>query len=231
MDLEDIPLRLKKGEPIAFLDEYAVISDLHIGFEKELLNDGYVIWDKTQETLDKILHIEKRKLIILGDIRGSFTQILPLEGGMIFRVINSLSAKFEEVIITKGNHDGGLSKITSRLGNVQLVDEFIYKDIGFMHGHAMPSKKLVSESTTVCLGHMHPAVTLKDSNSVYYKQDCWLLMDVRMPKGLYPQGKLKYAVVFPKFNPYIGSSDDIKKKGIMKYSKTVKKITTDLLVV
>ncbi len=231
MELENLPFTVIKDCPAGFIDEYAIIGDIHLGFEDDLSAKGYNVYDKTDEFFSRIKNLRAKKLIMLGDIRTSFNEILPREGGVLLKFLSELSYRFEEVVITKGNHDGGLSKLTSRFMNVSLVPEFKYNDVGFIHGHMFPSKKLTAEITTLCMGHLHPAITMTDSNGVTYRKDCWMLFDMKLPSKIYPKSKIKYGVGFPKFNSYIGNTDLIKKEGVLKYATLSHRLSIDLVLV
>ncbi len=231
VEVDDIPFKIRKNLGAGFIDDYAIIGDLHLGFEEELNLKGYNVHSKTEELTKSILALDSDKLIMLGDIRSDYTEISPREGGVLFTVLSRLSYKFKEVIITKGNHDGGLSKLTNRLENVKLLSEFLYKDMGFLHGHALPSKDMASKVKTLCFGHLHPSVTTIDNNGVVYKKDCWSLFDMKLPKARYKESKIKYGVAFPKFNKYIGSTDVIRKNGLMNYAKLTERLSTDLIIV
>ncbi|MCL5016901.1 MAG: metallophosphoesterase [Candidatus Parvarchaeota archaeon] len=231
MEFEDIPLKFKKGTSAAFFEDYAVIGDIHLGFEKEFSGSGYNLWDKTQEIMDEILRLKTKKLIMLGDLRAGFSQLFPDEGGTLFRFLSGLSEHFDEVVITKGNHDGGLSKLTSRLPNIMLRTEFVHDSVGFMHGHTLPSKELAKTASLICFGHLHPSVILRDSNGAMYRNDCWLLIDFKLPKKLYPESRLKHGLAFPTFNRYIGGTDKITKKGMMKYAKITGRLTLNMMVI
>lgn len=228
MELEDFPLRFKKGVPAAFFEDYSIMGDIHLGFEKEMEESGYNVWDKTEEILGNILKLGTKKLIMLGDLRAGFSEIFPDEGGILFRFLSNLSRNFDEVIITKGNHDGGLSKLTSRLNNITLCTEFVHDSVGFMHGHTLPSKEFVESARLACFGHLHPSIILRDSNGASYRNDCWLLIDFKFPKKLSSKVKLSNGLAFPTFNRYVGGSDAINKKGIMKYAKVTGRLTLNL---
>ncbi len=231
MEIEDLPFSVKKGIPAGFLGEYAVIGDLHLGFEEKLNEGGYNVYSKNDDLLADVTALGTKKLMMLGDVRNKFTEILPKEAGALSKFLNQLADRFDEVIITKGNHDGGLSKIASNIGGVSLVDEFSYRGTGFMHGHRMPSKSLSETVAVVCTGHLHPAVVVYDSNGVMYKKDCWMLFDLRLPKKRYKDAILKHGVVFPKFNAYIGSTDKVRREGFMRYAKITRRLSTDLIAV
>jgi len=69
MDIEDFNLRFKKGSRAVFTGEYAVVGDIHLGFEENINSNGYNVWEKTDEITDQIIRLGTRKLILLGDIR------------------------------------------------------------------------------------------------------------------------------------------------------------------
>lgn len=231
MDIEELPFTVKKNVVAGFIEDYAVIADIHLCFEDEINLNGYNIGSKTDEIVEEIISLATSNLILLGDVRSDYTEITPKEGGVIFSALARLSKAFAEVIITKGNHDGGLLKLTSRLPNVKLLKEFIYGDVGFLHGHALPSVDLAKRARTICFGHLHPAIVSKDANGVVYKKDCWALFDIDLPKEQYKGAILTKGVCFPKFNRYIGSTDMIRKSGLMRYARPSGKMSTDMLIV
>ncbi len=230
MDIDEFPFKFKKDSHAVFFEDYAVVGDIHLGFEEEINDNGYNIWDKTEEITENILRLNSKKLILLGDLRKGYTEILPREGGILIKFLSILSNKFDEIIITKGNHDGGLEKISNRFKNISVTSEFIHRNVGFMHGHALPSMKLAAESKFVCLSHLHPSVILRDSNGVIYQQDCFLFLNIKLPKKKYKDSTLTKGLVVPKFNEYIGSSGEIDRKGLMKYAKVEGKLTTNLVM-
>ena len=230
MDIEDFDLRFRRGSRAVFTGEYAVIGDVHLGFEEDINSNGYNIWEKTDEITDNIIKLGSKKLILLGDIRKEYTEIRLKEGGSLIKFFSRLSDNFDEIILTKGNHDGGIEKITGRFGNISVKNEFIHDKIGFMHGHALPSAGLSREAETLCISHVHPSFIFKDSNGVAYKEDCFFMLKIKLPTEKYPGSKLKKAIIVPKFNPYIGSSTDISDRGIMRYAKIERRMTLDLAV-
>ncbi|MGC8533072.1 MAG: metallophosphoesterase [Candidatus Parvarchaeum sp.] len=230
MGIEDFNIRFKKGSRAIFVGEYAVVGDVHLGFEEDINSNGYNIWEKTDELTEKIINLGSRKLILLGDIRKEYTEIKPKEGGVLVKFFSRLSDNFDEIILTKGNHDGGIEKITGRFSNVSVKNEFVYDKIGFMHGHSLPSVQMSREAETLCISHVHPSFNFKDSNGVSYKEDCFFMLKIKLPKDRYPDSKLKKGIIVPKFNPYIGSSTEISNKGIMRYAEIDSRMTLDLVV-
>lgn len=228
MDVDDFPFGFRRGSRATFFDGYAIVGDVHLGFEEELGSSGYNVWEKTEEILGRILSLGVKKLIMLGDIRKGYTYIKPREAGVLIKFFSVISRSFNEVVITKGNHDGGMEKITSKFENILLEREFSHNGVGFMHGHALPSRKLAEEVDTLCISHLHPFVLMRDSNGISYRSDCFFFMRIKLPKKLYPDSKVKKGIVVPKFNPYIGGSADFEPKGLMRYAKIINRMTVNL---
>ncbi len=231
MDLDDFPFRFKSGSRAIFFDGYSVIGDLHIGFEDEINKNGYNIWDKTEELTNSIISLKTKKLILLGDIRKEYTYIKGKEEGILIKFFSQLSNAFQEIILTKGNHDGGIERITSKFNNIIVKKEFIHKKVGFMHGHSLPSKKFAENANTLCMGHLHPFIFIKDSNGMSYREDCFFFTKISLPEDKFPNSRLKNGIVLPKFNPYIGGSDEFEEKSLMKYLKVEARMTANLLIV
>lgn len=231
MDIDDIPFIFSKGQRYVTLGKYGIIGDIHIGFERELDRQGYNVGRLTDTIIGDLLRIKSRKLIILGDIRSDYGPVAEYERGMLFRFLKVLSDSFEEVIITKGNHDSGLDRFIYRFSNVKLVQEFLYDDICFLHGHKMPSKAAVASSDTLTLSHLHPLLFFRDSNGVAYREDCWLFFDLSLPRKDYRDSRIKYGFVFPSFNRFIGGTDDFRKRGIIRYADNIQAMTMNLIVV
>ncbi len=228
MDIDTLPFSFKRGFRAVFFGEYAVIGDIHLGFEEEINSRGYNVWEKTDEISQNILSLKTKKLILLGDIRKEYTYIKPNEGGVLIKFFSRLSDHFDEIVITKGNHDGGIEKITSRFSNITLKSEFLCNGVGFMHGHALPSKELSVKSNIICISHLHPFVLMRDSNGVSYKKDCFFFFNLSLPEKSYPNSKLTKGIVIPTFNQYIGGSADFESRGLMRYATLEARMTIDL---
>ncbi|MCW1294000.1 MAG: metallophosphoesterase [Candidatus Parvarchaeota archaeon] len=231
MDIDDIPFTFTKGRRHATLDEYGIIGDIHLGFEREMEKLGYNVGRLTDIIIDEILRIKSKKLIILGDIRSDYGPVAMYERGVIFKLLKALSNSFEEVIITKGNHDSGIDRFTSKFRNVKLVQEFLYKNICFLHGYKMPSKAAAASSDMLVLSHLHPVLFFRDSNGVAYREDCWLFFDLNLPREDYRENRMKYGFVFPSFNRFIGGTDDFRRRGIIRYADNIQAMTMNLIIV
>ena len=101
---------LIENERCAKVDEYLVIADLHIGYEGELLKRGYSVPKLIDIFLKDIRRLKDKtntsRLIILGDVKHKIPRITIEEKYDIPFFFRKLSEMFDEIIITKGNHDG-----------------------------------------------------------------------------------------------------------------------------
>ena len=94
MDIEDFNVRFRKGSRAVFVGEYAVVGDIHLGFEEDINSNGYNIWEKTDEITDQIIRLGARKLILLGDIRKEYEEIKPKEGGALIKFFFKAGRQF-----------------------------------------------------------------------------------------------------------------------------------------
>jgi len=188
-----------------------VISDLHIGLEHELIKSGIVIPSQAERMEKRILKLIKmtnaKRLVILGDVKHQVPGISWREEKQIPSFLSTLS-KVVEIHITLGNHDPSLTKLIEGTNvSVHSAKGFRIGDFGFFHGHAWPSRELL-ECKTVFMGHVHPAVELKDRFGYRTVIQVWVITriskDIGKKYGLAVKRDVKLIVV-PAFNRLIGA--------------------------
>ena len=137
-----------------------VISDLHLGFEGALAEQGVSIPRFQRrvilERLGKMLDRNKaEQVVIAGDFKHEFSKNLVDEWVEVKQVLRFLKDRVKPILV-RGNHDNYLATI---LGDLHLpLDN--RADIGgytIVHGH-----EEVSTLHPIIMGHEHPAVKLKD---------------------------------------------------------------------
>lgn len=234
MDVEDTQLRFIKNKRYAVLDDYAIVGDLHLGFEEKLNKEGYNIPVFSKNVEEEVLSLPTKKLILLGDVKEKILNIEPYDRFKIKEFFHKLSNKFEEVIITKGNHDGNIEKFVSD-ANIYIRNEFQYKNFLFLHGHRLPDKNDLKFADTMCVAHIHPSIKLIDKNGTGYREDCWLLCDFNLPENKFGKNRIKYLIVFPTFNQFIGGQSEYEENQrspwFLRYIKQEHKLTINLTMI
>jgi len=156
VEIVDLCLYLKK-------EKVLILADTHIGYEESLNKQGVLIprfqFKDIIERLEKVGNVDK--IIINGDIKHEFGTISELEWRHSLRLLDFLSKHCNELILVKGNHDTILGPIAKKR-NVKVEDYVKIKNILAIHGHKIPSKKLLKGIKTIIIGHEHPAVSIHE---------------------------------------------------------------------
>ncbi len=191
-----------------------VISDLHLGYEKELQARGILIppfqFTEIKARLNLIFstHPQFKYIVINGDLKHEFGRISNQEWDEILELIDILSIHCEKLVIIKGNHDIILDRITKKT-NVQFeaVGFSPSKEIFITHGHKIPEKDpRLKSAKTVVIGNEHPAVSLTDG-IITEKYKCFL-------KGSW---KRKTLIVQPSFCLVIEGTDILREQVISEF--------------
>ncbi len=157
-------------------DERAlVISDLHLGFEGALAEQGVsiprfqrrVILERLGKMLDRV---KAEKVIVAGDFKHEFSRNLTDEWIEVKQVLRFLRDRVTPVLV-RGNHDNYLATILGDL-NLPLLDRADIADHTIIHGH-----EEVSTLHPIVMGHEHPAVKLKDELGAVVSVPAFLVMD------------------------------------------------------
>jgi len=181
------------------------ISDLQLGHEAVLHNKGIDVpinqFGIILEGIESMLReTSAPRLLINGDIKHEFSRAAQQEWDEVLGLLKFIKKRGVELILVRGNHDNYIAKIL-RNQNLKLHDYFFEKGILFIHGH----KKLEGygeipewESTsTLVIGHVHPAVSLRDEIGVPHKYICLLKGEFRG----------KELIVLPSISPLASGTD------------------------
>jgi len=178
-----------------------VLADLHVGWEESLNKQGiFVPRSQFEETMKDLREIFKKinivdKIVIVGDLKHEFGDILSQEWREIEEVLDFLKKKSEKVILIRGNHDTILEPIARRK-ELDVKDFHIEDGICFLHGDEIFSECLDKKIEMIILGHRHPAVVLSDK----YKKEKYKCFLVGKWKG-------KKIVILPSFFPFVEGGD------------------------
>lgn len=137
------------------------ISDLHLGFEAALAEQGVSIPRfQRREVLARLARLldryEPETLVIAGDFKHEFSRNLTDEWVEIKQVLRFIRDRTEPVVV-RGNHDNFLATILGDL-RIPLHDRYDLGGCTFVHGH-----QDVEALGTIVMGHEHPAVKLRDA--------------------------------------------------------------------
>lgn len=194
------------------IEDYLVISDLHLGYESSLNAAGLMIprfqYKKIIERLKEILSkTNARKIIVNGDLKHEFGKISKQEFKEIEDFIDFLKKEFKEVILIKGNHDNFTCFIAENKG-LKVYDYYSVENFLVLHGDKIPENPIREE--TVIIGHEHPSIGLRSGERVE-KIKCFL-------KGKW---NLKNIIVMPSFNFISEGSDVLQSKSISPFLKEI----------
>ena len=208
-------LKFVKGERAVFIEEIstAVIRELHLGIEHELYEKGITIPPQRIEFVKRIKDIVKstkaKKLVILGDVKHQVPWRSLREEYEIPRFLEEVS-EFVEIEIAKGNHDGKIEELVPENVKIHGPQGFSIESYGFFHGHAWPSRKLLS-CDFLFMAHLHPSFEFEIGFGLKSVEEVWiktklLKENVKKKYGVHPKGKLDLIIV-PAFNKLLGGAN------------------------
>ncbi len=172
-----------------------VVGDLHIGWEVTLSQQGIHIPSQTGKMLQRLRAIIERehpsRLIMLGDVKHSVTGAELEEWRDVPEFFEQLLKLVPSIQVILGNHDGNLEPLTpSKVEMLPPTGIALWNRFGLLHGHAWPSPELLGCETLI-LGHLHPAVTLRDALGYRLTKPAWVTASCDPKKLL--SGTLKAA--------------------------------------
>lgn len=154
-------VEVTRDHALLLRDERAlVISDLHLGFEGALAEQGVsiprfqrrVILERIGKMLDRT---KAERVIVAGDFKHEFSRNLVDEWVEVKQVLRFIQDRAMPALV-RGNHDNYLATILGDLG-LKLEDRADLGGFTIVHGH-----EDVSTLHPIVMGHEHPAVKLKD---------------------------------------------------------------------
>jgi putative SbcD/Mre11-related phosphoesterase len=154
------------GYPVIFIENLnsLVISDLHLGYELALAEQGvFVPQTQLKELLKDLREIFRKvkaeNIIINGDVKHEFGEASQQEWREVKELVEYLRKKVEKIILIRGNHDNYLLNIASKIG-IQVFDPYyLAKGYCFLHGHK--KVKLPKDFHTLIIGHETPSLVLR----------------------------------------------------------------------
>ena len=181
-------------------EQMVVVADLHIGLEAHLSWKGFHIPSQTEKMERELIEASTGKdaLIILGDVKHRVPGSTRQEHREIPLFFQRMVDAYPRVEVVRGNHDGGLEEFLPPDVIVHPASGLRLDDVGLLHGHTLPSKRLDSCKTVVC-AHNHSRMAFNSPQGSGPTEPCWL----RIPYKPEAMGEL---IVLPAFNPNLGGS-------------------------
>lgn len=179
-------------EAIVFKKKYLVISDLHIGYEIELLKKGINIPSYVPKLIEKIERIRRKynvkNLIICGDVKHNIPKITVFEIKGLKYFLEYISNNFEKIFIAKGNHDGKIEEIVDK-DNIKIVKGLKIGNYVFTHGH-----RRIKKYEFIIIGHNHPIFPIRTTIGETFYEKVFVI-------GETENGKV---MILPAFSDIVG---------------------------
>lgn len=210
-----------------------IISDLHLGWELNLIQKGIHIPSQTRRTQDKLLHLlsitDPNTLIILGDVKHTIAKAKLNEWQDIPEFFKNIKTRINKIEILRGNHDGNLEPLLDPTIQLHPSSGITLNNIGLFHGHTWPAKKLL-ECNTLVMGHVHPTVSFYDQLGFHITSPVWMKakcnpkqLAITYSKRQHTKSKTKITshitkprvkklIIIPCFNNYLGGRAINRKK-------------------
>ncbi len=133
------------------LENYLLVSDLHIGIEREV---GLGRAANTEYMLKKLEILQDKykvsRLVLMGDVKHRFDlRDIDLVRWFLWKA----NDRFNEIIILGGNHDKGINFINKT--EIKILDSLEIGNYILTHGH-----DLKPQNKTLIIGHEHPVIEL-----------------------------------------------------------------------
>lgn len=206
-------MRFLYNAPAVLHSGALIIGDTHFGMEERLKKEGIfdnMLSERIFERIKKLLKETKaKKLIICGDVKENITEL----DRKTYYLLKKLSG-ITELTIVKGNHDGGIDRITLLGVKVVPAEGFVYKKLGITHGHSWPGKELMN-CEYIISAHQHPQIAMKDKLGKMHREAVWLIADPdegQIKKHYEKHNKKIKLVLMPAFNSLVGSVINIERK-------------------
>ena len=157
-----------------------LISDLHLGLEKEMAKKGFRLPAYSVRMVDRIRDIadryRTRRLAVLGDVKHAVGKVEDIDWGVIPWFFDTMLDLFESVEVVPGNHDGSIRTVLpQRVVLHQSQGTVLGKGrgrIGVAHGHAWPAEEAIKTKNLV-IGHSHFTYEMRDSLGSRTREAVW----------------------------------------------------------
>jgi putative SbcD/Mre11-related phosphoesterase len=194
-----------------------LVSDLHLGLEKELASKGFRVPSYSLKMMERIKKIAEeygcQKAVILGDVKHTIGKAQDIDWTVVPWFFSTLTDLFSSVEVVPGNHDGGIGPLLPKSVKLDASKGVVIgpekERIGLSHGHAWPAEGVISSGKMV-LGHSHFTYELRDKFGGKSREAVWLFAKYSIADLLKAAGYLSERpgfgelIVMPPFNRLVG---------------------------
>jgi len=198
-------------------DSTLLISDLHLGLEKEMAKKGFRLPAYSVKMVDRVkVTAEKygtKRLAVLGDVKHTVGKVEDIDWGAVPWFFDTMLDLFEAVDVVPGNHDGNIRSVLPQRVTLHTSQGMVLGKgpgrIGVAHGHAWPSEEAIATRNLV-IGHSHFTYEMRDSLGSRTREAVWvraeydvaeLMEGAGYESGAKGKGRL---TVMPPFNRLVG---------------------------
>jgi putative SbcD/Mre11-related phosphoesterase len=139
-----------------------LISDLHLGLEKEMARRGFRVPSYTVKMVERVRNLAEahraERIVVLGDVKHSVGRVEDIDWGVVPWFFETMLDLFPSVEVVPGNHDGSIKTVLPQRVKLHPSDGAVLGKgrtrIGVAHGHAWPSEEAI-ETRNLVIGHSH----------------------------------------------------------------------------
>ena len=196
------------------VDDYLIISDLHLGYEQSLNAEGIMV-PRFQYPLiiERLKEIQEKSsasnIVVNGDLKHEFGQISRQEWNETQEFLDYLKANFNDIVLIKGNHDN-FTKFIAQKTDLEVEKRYQLGDSLVLHGDKIPDNLKEIDAENLIIGHEHPCIGLRSGERVE-KIKCYL-------SGRFKDFNL---IVMPSFNFVTEGSDILQERPLSPFVKAV----------
>lgn len=194
-----------------------LISDLHIGLEKELAKKGFSLPAYSVKMVARIRDLAEKhgtkRLAVLGDVKHTVGKVEDIDWGMVPYFFDTMLDLFESVEVVPGNHDGSLKIVLPPRVKLHPSQGTVLGSgrgrVGVAHGHAWPSQEAIGCKNLV-IGHSHFTYEMRDRLGTRTRDSVWVSASYDVAQLMEGAGYKSRAkgkgklIVMPPFNRMVG---------------------------
>lgn len=151
-----------------------------------------------------------RRLLLVGDVKDPIPGTPRHVGAQVLDFFERLREGGLSSEVVLGNHDVGLTRYLPPEVAVHPASGWMEDGVGYFHGHAWPSARILRQARVLVAGHLHPGFRLAPTAEagVTGKHRCWVRGELRpltraerRRQRKHPLPRAGSMIILPAFNP------------------------------